>query len=373
MSNSEIYPRTETYYEKLGRLAKLTQFEKDENGVLSLTKRDPKVPEGQEDPVLKTFQKEYKAPADFHAPKSPVMEKGARPARNETEKKLFAWRDRMNGIGQNIMPLVQTKEIKLLDGLSFTEYIPQLTDLNQPLPAVIYYHGGGFIGGSVYLTQNFSYLLAQRAHARVFALDFRYAPEYSYENTTKETYDALKYLHDHAAELGVDPARITIYGESTGANIAAATIYLDRDTHFAKQQILCYPLVTIDDKQLAELVPQGAGSGAVGASGDFTTLIKTIGTAYTHGQIDKRNELVSPINYSEKTMKQLPRTIIMTDEFDPLHNQGYQFAKKLTEGGVDVHYMYYPGMTHAFLNNVGLYAQAEDFANEVTAWMLGQN
>lgn len=369
MSNSDIYPRLVTYYEKLGRLAKIRDFKKDVNGILSLDKKDPEVPTGQEDPVLKTFQKEYKAPADFHAIQSPAMKSAKHAPNNETEKMLFAWRDRMSGFGQNVVPQVTTKVIDLPNGLSLTEYIPELTDLSKPVPAIIYYHGGGFIGGSIYITENFSYLIAQLAQARVFAFDFHYAPEYDYATTTKEAYDALKYLSDNAKELGIDPKNITLYGESTGANLAAAVTYLDRDSRLAKQQALIYPIVTIDNEQTNELVPAGTDSGAVGASGQFTTLIQTIGTAYTHDKIDKKDPLVSPINYSEEVTKNLPRTLIMTDEFDPLHNQGYDFAQKLANAGVDLHYLNYPGMTHAFLNNVGLYAQAEDFGVEMARWI----
>ncbi|WP_165815245.1 alpha/beta hydrolase [Levilactobacillus bambusae] len=370
-TNSDAYPRTETYYEKLARLSKIQEFQKDENGVLSLTKRDPKVKDGEEDPVLKDYQKDYKFPKDYKAQPSAAMAAAARAPRNDTEKKLFAWRERMNGVSVNMAPNVKTEKVTTDEGVSMMSYTPVLTAPYETLPAVMYIHGGGFIGGSIYLTQGFSYLLAQVAHVKVFAVDFHYAPEFDYETTTSENYSSLRYLSEHADELGIDPANITLYGESTGANIAAAITYMDRETRYAKQQALLYPLVTIDSKQIRELTPKGAGSGPVGASGDFTTLIDTIGTAYTHDKIDKMDPLVSPINYPDDVTANLPRTILVTDEFDPLHEEGYAFAKKLAKAGVDLHYLYYPGMTHAFLNNVGLFAQAEDFAWEMAKWLRG--
>ncbi|UDM32675.1 alpha/beta hydrolase [Lentilactobacillus laojiaonis] len=369
MSNSDAYPRTETYYDKLERLAKITQFEKDQNGVLSLTKRDPKVKEGQEDPVLAEYQKEYKFPKDYQAAKSKAMQSAEREPRNDTEKKLFDWRARMNGVSKNMAPYVDTRLITTDEGITMKEYTPKLVDQSNPLPAVVYIHGGGFIGGSIYLTEDFSYLLSQVARVKVYAIDFRYAPEYDYETAISDNYTSLKYLYDHSSELGIDPKNITLYGESTGANITAAVIYTDRDTRYAKQQILFYPLVTIDSEQIRKMVPTGSGSGAVGASGDFTTLIDTIGTAYTHNKISKLDPLVSPINYSDDITKNLPRTLLVADEFDPLHEEDYDFAKKLSQAGVDLHYIYYPGMTHAFLNNVGLYAQAEDAAYEIAKWL----
>lgn len=368
-TNSEAYPRTETYYEKLARLTKIQEFKKDENGVLSLTKRDPKVPTGEEDPVLKDYQKDYVFPKDYKAQPSAAMAAAAREPRNETESKLFAWRNRMNGVSVDMAPNVTEEKVTTDDGINMMAYTPALASADEIIPAVMYIHGGGFIGGSIYLTQGFSRLLAQIAHVRVFAVDFHYAPEFDYKTTTSENYSALRYLFSHAKELGIDPTNITLYGESTGANIAAAITYMDRENHYASQQALLYPLVTIDSKQIRELTPKGAGSGPVGASGDFTTLIDTIGTAYTHNDIDKTDPLVSPINYSDEVTANLPRTLLVADEFDPLHEEDYAFAKKLAKAGVDLHYIYYPGMTHAFLNNVGLFAQAEDFAWEMAKWL----
>ena len=242
-------------------------------------------------------------------------------------------------------------------------------------PAVVYFHGGGWRVGSRKDVEAPLRLLAEYSGAAVFSVEYRLAPEYRYPCATDDCWQALKYIHSHAGELGVDRKRIVVAGDSAGGNMAAACSRRDRNfrTSMIWQQILIYPVLAqidpvgmadyhysldqycYDDSQARWIIP------AIEA-----TRISTAGTClYVGNQEEALFPDASPL--LDKNFAGLPKTTVICAEYDYLTQQSWTYAKQLAKAGVDVTMMVYMGMTHGFMNYTGVYPQAEDLQREVAA------
>lgn len=245
-------------------------------------------------------------------------------------------------------------------------------------PAVVYFHGGGWRVGSRRDVEAPLRLLAEYSGAAVFSVEYRLAPEYRYPCATDDCWQALKYIHSHAGELGIDRKRIVVAGDSAGGNMAAACSRRDRNfrTGMVWQQILIYPVLAqidpegmtdyhysldqycYDDSQAKWIIP------AIEA-----TRISTAGTwLYVGNQEEAHLPDASPL--FDKNFAGLPQTTLICAEYDYLTQQSRTYAKRLAEAGVDVTMMVYKGMTHGFMNYTGVYPQAGDLQHEVAARIL---
>ena len=115
-----------------------------------------------------------------------------------------------------------------------------------PRQGLVYVHGGAFFGGSPFTTENSCRLIADRADAIVWNVDYSLAPEHPYPIPCTQINEVVRYLHDHGAEFGMDPDRIAVAGDSAGGNLCASAALMDRDqgTYYVKAQILLYAKLT---------------------------------------------------------------------------------------------------------------------------------
>lgn len=209
---------------------------------------------------------------------------------------------------------------------------------DQPLGALLYFHGGGFTGGTIDAGDMRCRVLADWAGIVVVNVGYRLAPADPFPAAVDDAWGATKWVHDNGASLGVDPARVAVGGDSAGGNLAAVV------THLAKQrglplafQYLVYPVVdlTIETASKREL---GDGTYGLTARGEPNP-------QYLQGH-DATDPLVSPLRNPD--FSGLPPAFVATAEFDPLRDEGELYAQKLKDAGVPVRLKRYEGMIHAF-------------------------
>jgi acetyl esterase len=240
-----------------------------------------------------------------------------------------------------------------------------------PMPAIVFFHGGGFIGGSVDSVENPCKSLAEKAGAVVINVDYRLAPENPYPAGLTDCFDAVKWVYEHAAEINVIPEQIGVAGDSAGGNLSAVCSLLDRDlgTRMIKYQALLYPTVNMsgiptDDFEwnMEEYTVNNNHEliqGIIRALGSSTSLENI----YLQGKTKVTDPYVSPL--LEEDLSGLPATLIVEAEYDYLRLEGEAYARRLIRSGVKTKMIRYNGVDHAFMDKIGLYPQAEDCMNEI--------
>ncbi|WP_233589706.1 alpha/beta hydrolase [Exiguobacterium sp. SH0S7] len=243
---------------------------------------------------------------------------------------------------------------------------------DEPLPAVLFFHGGGFFGGTLDTVENPCKALAEKANAVVVSVDYRLAPEHPFPAGLHDCFQAVKWVYDQADELGVLRDNIAVAGDSAGGNLATGCCLLDRaqQTSMISFQALIYPVVNLgsvptddyawdiaqyDIRHHHDLI-----RGMVLALSDADSMFNNI---YLQGATDVTHPLVSPLLADD--LKNLPPTLIVTAEYDYLRLEGEAYARKLARDGVKTRLIQYRGIDHAFLDKIGDYPQAEDCMNEI--------
>jgi acetyl esterase len=260
-------------------------------------------------------------------------------------------------------------------------YYPRKSERNRKRPALVFFHGGGWIGGSIYTVENFCKLIAELADAVVFNVDYSLAPEKPFPNGFNDNYHAVKHVYDNAEAYGIDANRISVAGDSAGGNYAAAVSLKAKEEGTPKiaMQVLIYPSVLKADaktqdyewredffemsEEHKDIIKKGCLNLGRPEKYENSLFLK----AYLPKEEDIYNPYVSPM--LAESHADLPKTIVAVAEFDGLRLQGEFYAKKLIEAGVDTKVLRYKGMTHAFIDKLGHVAQAEDLCIEIAKAM----
>jgi acetyl esterase len=210
-----------------------------------------------------------------------------------------------------------------------------------PLPVLVYFHGGGWVIGSIETYDALCRSLSNAAGCIVASVDYRLAPEHPFPAAVDDAYHAALWVAANAASLGGDPSRITIGGDSAGGNLTAvvAQIARDRGKPDLKFQLLIYPATdaACDTPSYSE-----------NADGYLLTkdAMRWFWNHYTRSDADRSNPLASPLRASNFTG--LPPALVITAEFDPLRDEGERYADRLRAAGVPVQLTRYDGMIHGF-------------------------
>ncbi|QQX82834.1 alpha/beta hydrolase [Cupriavidus necator] len=217
-------------------------------------------------------------------------------------------------------------------------YRPEATG---PLPALVYYHGGGWVIGSLDTVDVPCRRLANRAGCVVVSVDYRLAPEHKFPTAAEDAYAAARWVTANAGALGVDPARVAVGGDSAGANLAAVVALMSRDRgHFRLcHQTLLYP-VTHHAFDTASYRDNGEGY--------FLTRdgMAWFWDHYLADAQDGRHPYASPLLAPDHAG--LPPALVITAEFDPLRDEGEAYGRRLAAAGVPVEVTRYDGMIHGF-------------------------
>jgi acetyl esterase/lipase len=219
-------------------------------------------------------------------------------------------------------------------------YIPEEAPANEA-PGLVYFHGGGFVAGSLDTHDHIARALAKTCGARLISVGYRLAPEHPFPAAIEDGCAAARWVAANAGALGLDPARLVVCGDSAGATLAAVvcqTTAAEGSMRWALQLLLC----PIMDFRAA------TASKAELASGYFldqATLEHDL-RHYLGPGADPADPRVSPLRARE--LSHLPPTCIHTAEFDPLRDEGRDYAQRLERAGVRTLYRCHSGMIHLF-------------------------
>jgi acetyl esterase len=205
--------------------------------------------------------------------------------------------------------------------------------------AILFFHGGGWVLGSLETHDGPLRALALAAKCKVIAVEYRKAPEAPFPAAIEDAEAALAYARS-ATALGIDPGRLVTAGDSAGANIAAVLAQRARDGHIPLcGQMLIYP---------ATDARADSGSRREFSSGFFLTR-ETMAWYLDQycSDADRASPGVSPL-YA-KDMSGLPPALIVAADHDPLRDDSRAYAGRLIEAGVDVTFQEWQGMTHGFM------------------------
>lgn len=211
-------------------------------------------------------------------------------------------------------------------------YLPG-EEIRDNLPVLLFFHGGGWVTESI---DNYERICARMAKATehiVVSVGYRLAPEYKFPTGLNDCYAAAKAIYENRFILNVDPARITIIGDSAGGNLAAALSLMARDKgeFLPRQQILIYPATYCDYSENSPFQSvKENGTDYLLTAGKMRDYINL----YASREEDKKSKYFSPMLETDFTNQ--PRTLILTAEYDPLRDEGEAYGEKLRQAGNEV-------------------------------------
>jgi acetyl esterase len=222
-------------------------------------------------------------------------------------------------------------------------YLPPNLPGGTPPPLLVYFHGGGWVVGDLETHDGVCRFLAAAAAVAVLAVDYRLAPEHPFPAAIEDAWDAFSWALASAAELGVDPARIAVGGDSAGGNMAAGVALRGRDEGGPAPalQLLFYPVTdSADDLRSRQLF----ADGFLLTRGDMDLFEGH----YLSEPGDADHPRVSI--FKEPDLSGLPPAYVATAGFDPLRDEGEAYALRMREAGATVALRRYPGLIHGFAN-----------------------
>ncbi|MEU0156602.1 alpha/beta hydrolase [Micromonospora fulviviridis] len=224
-------------------------------------------------------------------------------------------------------------------------YRPMGVPAGQALPVVVFFHGGGYVLGDLDSHDGLVRALTNGSQSVVVSVDYPLAPENKFPGPVNAGYAATRWVADNADELGVDPARLAVAGDSAGGNLAAAVTLkarAARQPHIGFQ-LLVYP--DLDFRRTNHSIIEFAGK-----YGNITREAQQwFMNHYITAEDDKLDPLVSPL--LEPDLSGLPPAFIITAEYDALRDEGEEYGQRLAAAGVPVTVKRYNGMIHEFLRH----------------------
>jgi acetyl esterase len=226
-----------------------------------------------------------------------------------------------------------------------------------PLGLLVWYHGGGFVIGGIDTADATARDLTVGAGCVVVSVDYRLAPEHRFPAAPDDAWTVLRWAVDHAAELGADPGRLAVGGDSAGGTLAAVTAIRARDERVPlRHQLLVYPVTDL------------AGSfGSRVENGEGYLLTKDTMEWFEDcylGDHEPHDPEVSPL-YAD--LAGVAPAHVLTAGFDPLRDEGQAYAEALAAAGVPVLDDRYPTMVHLFLAMVGTSPVVEEALGRAAA------
>lgn len=220
----------------------------------------------------------------------------------------------------------------------------------EPKPILIYIHGGGWIRGDLDTHDDICRFLCHHGGCIVAAIDYRPAPECHFPGQVHDALAGVRWVAENAVELGGDPARIAIGGDSAGGNLACAVTLLARDAGAPALmfQLLIYPVTDLaSDTESKRLY----------SNGYLLNSMPFYIASYLGPDGDSLDPRASPLRAAD--LSRLPPAFVLTAGFDPLRDEGDAYAERLTAAGVAVRHKCYDSMVHGFASITGLIESAE--------------
>jgi acetyl esterase len=229
-------------------------------------------------------------------------------------------------------------------------------------PALVFIHGGGWVIGDLDSHDGVCRRIAQDANCLVVAVDYRLAPEHPAPAAAEDVTAALRWIAAHADEIGADPARLAVGGDSAGGNLSAVATVAAREMVVPLRcQILIYP--SVDNRAAPPAYPSRD------ANRDVPPLTPDVLAWFTRQYLPEprlRDDWrQSPIVVPDKAG--LPPALVIVAGRDPLHSEGLAYADALEAAGVPVERLDVPGMIHGFITMGGIMAAADKAFDAIAA------
>lgn len=235
---------------------------------------------------------------------------------------------------------------------------------DAPRGALVFFHGGGWVIGSVATHDGLCRALANAGQCLVVSVEYRLSPEHPYPAAAEDAYAATRWVSEHAAELKVEPSRIGVAGDSAGGNLAAVVALMARDRGGPSLacQVLIYPITDSD---------LDTPSYRDYADGYFLTrgVMAWFWNHYLGSQDRAQEPYIAPLRAA--SLAGLPPAFVITAECDPLCDEGDAYAARLEKEGVAVAWKRYPGMIHGFLRRYAALDQGRQALDHVAETLRG--
>ncbi|MFW1945991.1 alpha/beta hydrolase [Acinetobacter guillouiae] len=229
---------------------------------------------------------------------------------------------------------------------------------NKKLPMIVFYHGGGFVVGSVDTHDEVCRLIAAHAKVQVLSIEYPLAPEVSPRDLIQSCEDALAWVYQNRRQFKILKNRIAVAGDSAGGNISAVVAQRTVNTVFAPQaQFLIYPAVDFKSRHPSFFAYK---DGLVLTGSDIDYVTDYYATRFNMALDDP---IISPTNGQ---LKKLAPAFVVTAGHDLLHDEGKIYAYKLRQNGVKVHYQDYEDQTHGFINLTPVSRKAKKYVIEMS-------
>jgi acetyl esterase len=252
-------------------------------------------------------------------------------------------RARMRQMQQgNVSSYAVTAERHAVD--EFSVQIVKPSRVPEPLPAIVYYHGGGWVLGDCDTHGRMVREIAVQSQAAVVFVEFARSPEVRYPVLLEQCYRALTWTAERGDTVGLDATRLAVAGDSAGGNLAAAVSMLaaKRGGPNLKLQALLYPITDCDFTTASYRdFETGLNLDAAG--------MRWFWNHYLPDETLRTDPLASPLRASLDDLKGLPAALVITAECDVLRDEGEAYARKLASAGVSVAAVRFGGVLHAFM------------------------
>lgn len=348
------------YDRKLATQIRAKQYVAEEDGMPILFKPVPDAEPAHLDPRLKRIV-EYKQTMFAHRAKGGFRLSNER---YRPDKVTYDLTTEPVECEEQLIPIRDDHQIDL--------YLYRGANCRQGCPVLVYLHGGGFTAGDIQLFHCQMKLIAQLSGALVIFPEYRLAPECPFPGAIEDAWGTVQWVHAHAAELGVNPDKLMVAGDSAGGSLTNACALQD-EAGIIRKIMGIYPVWDMSDYHtqtaytwaydrynVVEEEKALAYSRIDRIKGGVDKDPEGKQSLYLQGRAMPTDPLVSAIFATDEQLKRFPETVIVAAEYDYLRVGSDYAAKRLKELGVSVRSIRYCGCDHGFLDMIGTIVQSEE-------------